>query len=50
MTVNQAIDPADGVESVEIIKPSTRFVGKIIIDNEARTLAEARKNHPDLTM
>ena len=50
MTVDHSIDPADGVERVEIIKPSTSFVGKIIIDNKAQALAEARKDHLGLTM
>lgn len=44
------MDPADGVEAVEIIKPSTSLVGKIIIDNKAQALTEARKDHLDLAM
>ena len=50
MTVDHSIDPADGVEPVEMIKPSISFVGKIIIDNKAQALAEVNDDHLDLTM
>ena len=50
MTVDHFIDPADGVDPVEIIKPSTSFMGKIIIDNKVQVLAEAKKDHLGLTM
>ena len=50
ITVDHSIDPADGVEPVEIIKPSTNFVGKVIIDNKTQALKEGRKNHAGLTM
>ena len=50
MTVNHSIDPADRVEPVEIIKTSTSFVGKIIINNKAQALTEARKDLPGLTI
>ncbi len=50
MTVNHSIDPADGVEPVEIIKPGTNFPGEIIIDCKIQALREARKNHAGLTI
>lgn len=50
MTIDHSIDPADGVEPVEMIKSSTNFVGKIIIYNKAQALVEARKDHLGLTM
>ena len=50
LTVDHSIDPADGLEPVEIIKPSTSFAGKIVIDNKAQALTEARKDHLGLTM
>ena len=50
MTVDHSIDLADEVEPVEIIKSSTSFVGKIVIDNKAQVLTEARKDHLGLAI
>ena len=46
MTVDHSIDPADGVEPVEIIKPGTNFPEEIIIDGKTQALREARKITP----
>ena len=50
MTVDHSIDPADGVEPVETIRPGTNFPGEIIIDDKIQALREARKNHAGLTI
>lgn len=50
MTVNHSIDPADGVEPVEIIEPSTNFSGEIIIDCRKQALREATKDRTGLVI
>lgn len=50
MTVDYSIDPANGFELVESIKPGISFGGKIIINNKAQVLAKARKDYPGLTI
>ena len=50
MTVDHAIDPADGVEPVEIIQPDTNFSGKIFINNKSQALREAKRDHAGLVI
>ena len=50
MTVDHAIDPADGVEPVEIIQPDTNFSGQIFIDKKNQALREAKRDHAGLVI
>ena len=49
ITIDHSIDPADRLKPVEVIKPSTNFIGKVIIDNKTQALKKSRKKHTDLT-
>ncbi len=50
MTVDHSIDPADGVEPVEVVKPGTNFQGEIIIDCKKQALREAAKDRTGLVI
>ena len=50
MTVDHSIDPADGVETVEIIKPGISFLGEIIVDYKMQAIKKVRKNHVVLNL
>lgn len=44
MIVNHFIDLADRLEVVEIMKPNSTIMRKIIIDNKTQVLAKVRKD------
>ena len=44
VTFDHSVDPASGVEPVEVIKTGTCFEGKIIIENKKQALDEATKH------
>lgn len=50
ITIEHSIDPADGVEPVEIIKPGTHFQGEILIGGKKHALEEAAKYRAGLVM
>ncbi len=50
MTIDHSIDPADGVEPVEVIKHGTNFQGEIIIDCKKQALREATKDRAGLVI
>ena len=50
ITIEHSVDPANGVEPVEVIKTGTCFEGKIIIENKKQALDEATKYRPGLVL
>lgn len=50
ITIEQSIDPADGLEPVETIEPGIRFKGEIIIEPKERAIEEAKKYGSGLFM
>ena len=50
ITIEHSIDPADGVEPVEVIKSGTCFEGKVIVEGKKQALHEATKYRASLVM
>ncbi len=50
ITIEHSIDPANGVEPVEVIKTGTCFEGKIIVENKKQALHEATKYRAGLVL
>lgn len=50
ITIEHSVDPANGVEPVEVIKTGTCFEGKIIVENKKQALHEATKYRAGLVL
>ena len=50
ITIEHSIDPADGVEPVEVIKSGTCFEGKVIVKGKKEALHEATRYRAGLVM